>query len=464
MQNPHMRSAATRVADSVIITLTGWIAIKWSIYDFSAVSSNPALFTIASVAAGLLAYIVFPVMEVYKSWRGTPFSSMLLRTTLAWFLVCFTVVAGLFFLVGGASISRRWLSSWLVYALIALWIFRLVINSVLKAARRKGFNQKVVLLAGYGALGRLIHRRTRLYPDIGFHVKYILDGEIVTLPNIEDVELIKTFDQLEEIVRSQKVEEIWLTLPLSEQSQIREVMKRLRNDLVKIRWLPDLFALHILNHKFEDFMGLTAVHLNAAPSPGIHGWLKQCFDRVFAAAALMCLSPVFIAIACAVKISSPGPIFFRQPRQGQGGRQFMIYKFRTMKVHDESGAVTQAKKGDARITRIGAILRKTSLDELPQFINVLLGDMSVVGPRPHAVEHNRIYSDRIEGYMLRHLVKPGITGWAQINGWRGETDTLEKMERRVECDIFYIKNWSFLLDIKIIWRTAFKGWTNSNAY
>lgn len=464
MQNPHMRSAATRVADSVIITLTGWIAIKWSIYDFSSVAPNSALFTIASVAAGLLAYITFPLMDVYRSWRGTPFSSLLVRTSISWTVVCFIVVAALFFLVGGAYISRRWVTSWLIYAMVGLWVFRIAINSFLKAARRQGFNRRTVLLVGDGALGRLIHRRTRLYPDIGFEVKYIMGNALADQSQQPDVEYVSNFTQMEELVRSQKIEEVWLTLALSDESKMREIMKRLRNDLVKIRWLPDLFALQILSHKFEDFMGVTAVHLNAAPSPGIHGALKQIFDRLFAAAALICLFPVFLVISVAVKVNSSGPVFFRQPRQGQGGKQFMIYKFRTMKVHQEAAGVTQARKGDNRITSVGAFLRKTSLDELPQFINVFIGDMSVVGPRPHAVEHNKFYSEQIEGYMLRHLVKPGITGWAQINGWRGETDTIEKMARRVECDIYYIRNWSFILDLQIIWKTAFKGWSGQNAY
>lgn len=463
MQNPHMRSAATRVADSVIITLTGWIAIKWSIYDFSPVSQNHALFTIASVAAGLLTYIAFPMMDVYRSWRGTPFSSLIIRTTIAWFVVCLIVVAALFFLLGGGSISRKWLIGWIFYAWFALALFRWAISQFLKTARRQGYNLKRVLLIGYGPLGRLVHRRTRLYPDVGFQIQYIFDTEY-RVQKKDDVKLISDLSDVESIVRARKVEEVWLALPLAEQSRMREIIKLLRNDLLKIRWLPDLAALQMLSHKFEDFMGVTAVHLNASPSPGIHGLIKQIFDRAFAAAALICLFPVFAAVAIAVKVSSPGPIFFRQPRQGQGGKEFLIYKFRTMKMHQESSGVTQAKKGDDRITRIGSFLRKTSLDELPQFINVLVGDMSVVGPRPHAVEHNKFYSEKIDGYMLRHMVKPGITGWAQINGWRGETDTIEKMVRRVECDIYYITNWSFLLDIQIIWRTAFKGWSGANAY
>jgi putative colanic acid biosysnthesis UDP-glucose lipid carrier transferase len=173
---------------------------------------------------------------------------------------------------------------------------------------------------------------------------------------------------------------------------------------------------------------------------------------------------LFIVIAIAIKRSSPGPIFFRQPRLGLNGRQFNVYKFRTMKVHQEHHKVTQATKGDPRLTSIGGFLRRTSLDELPQFINVLLGDMSVVGPRPHALQHNEMYKDLLEMYMLRHRVKPGITGWAQIHGHRGETDTVDKMAKRVQFDLHYIQNWSLWMDVRIIVWTAFKGWTGKNAY
>lgn len=464
MQNSQLRSTASRLIDSVIITFTGWVAIRWSIYDFSSVSSNPALFTIASVAAGLLAYIIFPLMNVYRSWRGSPFSSLLVRITFAWLVVCFIVVAVLFFLVGGALISRRWVTSWIVYGALALILFRLITSSALKAASRKGFNQKAVMLMGYGPLGQLVHRRTQINSDTGFGIKYVMNGSTDVFYPTAGVKLVADLDEMEKLVREQKIHEVWVTLSISEHAQLANMLARLRNDLVDIRWFPDLFSLQILSHKFEDFMGVTAVHLNATPAPGANGLLKQIFDRAFALVALLCLLPALIAISCAVKLSSPGPVFFRQPRQGQGGRQFMIYKFRTMKVHHESGEVTQAKRGDTRITTVGAFLRRTSLDELPQFLNVLLGDMSVVGPRPHAIEHNKFYTEKINDYMLRHVVKPGITGWAQINGWRGETDTIEKMARRIECDIYYITHWTFFMDIKIIWRTLFKGWYGANAY
>jgi putative colanic acid biosynthesis UDP-glucose lipid carrier transferase len=176
------------------------------------------------------------------------------------------------------------------------------------------------------------------------------------------------------------------------------------------------------------------------------------------------LAPLFITIAIAIKLSSPGPVFFTQPRLGLNGRRFDVLKFRSMKLHLEHGKITQATKDDPRITPVGRFLRRTSLDELPQFFNVLLGDMSVVGPRPHALVHNDLYKNKLSRYMQRHRVKPGITGWAQINGYRGETDTDEKMARRIQFDLYYIQHWSFWMDLKIIVWTAFKGWTNKNAY
>jgi len=180
---------------------------------------------------------------------------------------------------------------------------------------------------------------------------------------------------------------------------------------------------------------------------------------------LIVISPLLLALAIGVKLSSPGPVFFRQKRLGWDGKTFEIYKFRSMRVHKESaGQVVQAKRNDPRLTRIGAWMRRTSLDELPQFINVLQGRMSIVGPRPHAIAHNEAYKDQVGGYMLRHKVKPGITGWAQINGWRGETDTLEKMQRRVEHDLYYIEHWSLAFDLKIIFLTIFRGFVNKNAY
>ncbi len=242
------------------------------------------------------------------------------------------------------------------------------------------------------------------------------------------------------------------------------MLYHLRNDLVDIRWIPDVMSIQLLGHRIGEFLGLPAIQLNSLPAAGVRGLAKEAFDRAFALCALVGLSPVMLTVACLVKLTSRGPVLFTQPRLGVDGKVFHVYKFRTMTVHQEHGVVTQATRDDARITRIGGFLRRTSLDELPQFLNVLRGDMSVVGPRPHALEHNELYKDLVQRYMMRHRVKPGITGWAQVNGLRGQTDTLRKMSDRVEHDIYYIQHWTFRMDLIIIARTAVSGWTGRNVY
>jgi Undecaprenyl-phosphate glucose phosphotransferase len=210
---------------------------------------------------------------------------------------------------------------------------------------------------------------------------------------------------------------------------------------------------------------LPAINLAASPLSKRDRMAKEIFDRAFAAVALLVVSPVLLILAVAVKISSPGPVFFTQMRSGADGNAFRIYKFRSMRVHvEEHGSLRQANRNDPRTTRIGWFMRRTSLDELPQFFNVLRGEMSVVGPRPHALEHDEHYQSIVSGYIHRYRIKPGITGWAQINGFRGETDRIEKMQSRVEYDLFYLRNWSFALDLRIVLATIFRGFRHSNAY
>ena len=232
-----------------------------------------------------------------------------------------------------------------------------------------------------------------------------------------------------------------------------------------IRLVPDLFALKLINHGISEVVGIPMLDLSVSPITGDVRLVKALQDRVLGALILLLISPVMLAIALAIKFTSPGPVLYRQCRHGWNGEEIWVYKFRSMVVHaEQNGQVTQAQKSDARITPLGAFLRRTSLDELPQFINVLQGRMSIVGPRPHAVVHNEHYKELVPHYMLRHKVKPGITGWAQINGFRGETDTLDKMEKRVEYDLHYIENLSLALDLKIIVATVFKGFVHKNAY
>ena len=242
------------------------------------------------------------------------------------------------------------------------------------------------------------------------------------------------------------------------------VIDAFRNDLVNIRLMPDVSTMTMFDGGMVDLVGAPAINLVASPLSSRALLQKAVFDRLFAAAVLIGTAPLLLAIATAVRLSSKGPALFRQQRQGANGNTFTILKFRTMRLHDDGHEVRQATRGDPRITRIGAFLRRTSLDELPQFVNVLRGEMSVVGPRPHALQHDNLYQPIVDGYIHRYRVKPGITGWAQINGLRGETDSIEKMQRRVEADLHYLRNWSFSLDMRIVSATVLRGWVHHNAY
>ena len=237
---------------------------------------------------------------------------------------------------------------------------------------------------------------------------------------------------------------------------IKPLYLKLVDENIDIIWAPDIFGVNLLNHSIREIAGIPLICLSETPMLGTNAFIKLLFDRVFATIALLGLAPLMLLTALLIKITSRGPVFFRQERHGFDGRVFHILKFRTMIVHEEeNGVVTQAIKNDERFTPIGKFLRRTSIDELPQLLNVLAGSMSLVGPRPHAVAHNLLYSNKIAAYMTRHRIKPGLTGLAQVNGYRGETDTLEKMSGRVEYDLAYINNWSIWLDIQIILRTVF---------
>ncbi|WP_244173498.1 undecaprenyl-phosphate glucose phosphotransferase [Caballeronia temeraria] len=266
-------------------------------------------------------------------------------------------------------------------------------------------------------------------------------------------------------LRAQRIDELWLALPLTDEDALHRFIDAFRNELVNIRFIPDVSNLTRFQSGTVDLDGALAINLVASPLNADALAVKTIFDRVFAACAILASSPVLLAIALAVKLSSPGPVLFRQLRRGASGKPFEIYKFRTMRMHAAGdGVVVQATRGDPRITRVGAFLRRTSLDELPQFLNVLRGEMSVVGPRPHAIEHDALYQDIVDDYIHRYRIRPGITGWAQINGLRGETDSIEKMQRRVEHDLYYLSNWSFALDMRIVLATIVRGFVHRNAY
>ncbi|UIF91726.1 undecaprenyl-phosphate glucose phosphotransferase [Cupriavidus sp. UYPR2.512] len=409
-----------------------------------------------------IAFIVLPGFDLYSSWRGRSLFSLATRLLSAWSLVWLISVLLTYLLHQADALSRLWMVYWYAFSLAGLLGLRVASRVVLNLLRVTGANSKRVLIVGYGRTGQEMYRRATASHATGFKISgiYAPEGE----PTPEGRRRITDSAQIPEFARDQGIDEIWLTLPMSEFRLMQEINFSLRNDFIDIKWMPSVLDFDLLNHNVGNFLGMPAVEMNRPPALGVRGTIKAIFDRTFAALVLIALSPLFLIIGILIKRDSPGPVFFKQERLGMDGRVIHVYKFRSMKVHAEHGTVTQATKGDSRITPIGAFLRRTSLDELPQFINVLRGEMSVVGPRPHAMAHNNMYKEQLDFYMMRHRVKPGITGWAQINGYRGETDTLDKMAKRVEHDIFYIRNWSFWMDVRIIFWTAFKGWTGRNAY
>jgi putative colanic acid biosynthesis UDP-glucose lipid carrier transferase len=266
--------------------------------------------------------------------------------------------------------------------------------------------------------------------------------------------LLGTLDELADLVREQRIAVIYLSLPMASQPRILHILDTLKDTTASIYFVPDMFVTDLIQGHADAVCGMAVIAVCETPFTGFHGVIKRGSDVIFSLLILTLLLPLLAVIALAIKVGSPGPAIFKQRRYGLDGEEILVYKFRSMTVTEDGDSVVQARRNDSRITRLGAFLRRTSLDELPQFFNVLQGRMSIVGPRPHAVAHNEMYRKLIKGYMVRHKVKPGITGWAQVNGLRGETDTLDKMQGRIDFDLDYLRNWSLGLDIHIIFRTV----------
>jgi putative colanic acid biosynthesis UDP-glucose lipid carrier transferase len=268
-----------------------------------------------------------------------------------------------------------------------------------------------------------------------------------------DYRLIAPLEELPEYVRNKGVNLIYLSIPMASQPRILQVLDNLKDTTASIFFVPDMFVTDLIQGRSGLVCGMPVISVCETPFTGWNGVIKRISDIVLSIIILILISPLMAFVAAAVKWTSPGPVIFKQRRYGLDGKQILVYKFRSMTVTEDGAKVQQATKNDNRVTPLGAILRKTSIDELPQFVNVLQGRMSIVGPRPHAVAHNEMYRKLIKGYMVRHKVKPGITGWAQVNGYRGETDTLDKMDGRIKFDLDYLRNWSIMLDLYVIYKT-----------
>lgn len=454
-----------RIIDSIGLLSAGLLSywLRFSNLELNLTYKNVLLLGLILGATSLSFF------GAYRAWRGSSFTSeikCILSATLTTFLLL--VMSG-FITQSSDLFSRIWVVSWLLTSTFIILIYRLVLRKTLGALRSKGFNIRYVIIIGDGRLAQQVADRLEQHPEMGLVIQGVVsthnetsklaksDGEIIPyLGNLND---------LDSISKKYKTDQVWIALPMSEVDKMEQVQSSLSNSSIVIRMVPDIFGFRLLNQSMTEVAGLPVINISASHMlEEKNRLLKSIEDKVLAFIILVCISPILVSLAIMIKLTSKGPILFKQYRTGANGHDFKVYKFRSMVVHnEEDGQVTQATKGDCRITPIGAFMRRTSLDELPQFINVLQGRMSIVGPRPHALAHNEHYKTLVESYMRRHMVKPGITGWAQVNGFRGETDTIEKMESRVEYDLYYIENWSVWFDLRIIFLTIFKGFIHKNA-
>jgi len=337
-----------------------------------------------------------------------------------------------------------------------------LLRAGLRWLRKHGFNQRRIVIVGNTDLGTEVVNRLQAAPWMGLNIcGYFHGDDTASETTIPGVAHVGGLGDLAAYVADENIDQVWIAVPLRDEEKVKQILHDLRHSTVDIRFVPDLFGMRLLNHSITDVAGLPVMNLSVTPMVGMNRLLKALEDRFLSALILLFISPLMLVIALGVKLSSPGPVFYRQERVGWNGRSFMMLKFRSMPVDVEKDGVEWGGAGKSKQpTRLGAILRRTSLDELPQFINVLKGDMSIVGPRPERSVFVEKFKDEIPGYMKKHLVKAGITGWAQINGWRGDTD----LNKRVEYDLYYIENWSLWLDLKIIFLTVFRGFVNKNAY
>jgi len=452
-----------RFIDMAVMAFSGLIAF-WIRFGQASISSY---YLNAFLIAALLTALIFPRFDIYSSHRLENLLSILRRVILAAITVMLSLLLVSVIVKTTIIFSRAWMLTWTITAIISLCALRLITYLILRWLRRYGLNQKHIVIIGAGQMAEHLIMRLQQDAWAGFNIKCCLVDE-TSLESRSDIQgtPIKTMPKnLDAFIQTETIDEVWIALPLKNDDKIQAILDALRHNTVNIRLIPELNYAKLLNHSIINLWGISIINLRTSMMTGADYLLKWIEDKIFSAGIIILISPLLFIIALAIKFTSKGPILFKQKRHGWDGRIFTMYKFRTMKLHQEQiGQVTQATKHDSRLTSIGAFLRRTSLDELPQFLNVLKGDMSVVGPRPHAVVHNEQYKELILGYMQRHRMKPGLTGWAQVNGYRGETDTLDKMEKRVEYDLYYIENWSLWLDIKIIFMTLWKGFVNQNAY
>jgi len=422
----------------------------------------------AATIAAVLFMVIGQSLRLYESARGTSLRAQLMRIWSGWFVAVVPVLLFLLFISKQSEeYSRIVVSSWFVLAPFLVSIWRATTTLALRELRGRGYNRRAAAIIGMTELGEQLALQMEAVPSLGLEVYGFYDDRLDERCHPIPESLGQRAGSLKDVVeaaRAGEIDLIYIALPLRAEPRINKLLRELSDTTATVYLAADFLVFDLLHARWGTLGGVPTVSLHETPFYGVDGWLKRLEDIMLGTLILMVLAIPMLIIGACIKLTSPGSALFRQRRYGLNGEVIYVLKFRSMTVTEDGAEIRQATQGDARITKLGAFLRRTNLDELPQFLNVLAGTMSIVGPRPHAVAHNELYRKKVQGYMLRHKVKPGITGWAQVNGWRGETDTLEKMEKRVEHDLDYIRNWSLLWDLQIIFMTVFGAGARRNAY
>jgi putative colanic acid biosynthesis UDP-glucose lipid carrier transferase len=460
-QQWSIRGAWYRLCDALCIA--GGLAIAGQQGLFRPIEH----YVIAAAAAIILYHLLAELGGMYRSWRGVSVHREVVGTLCTWGSTCLILLSLGFVTRHTAEFPRLTMLTWFMVTPALMLVGRIITRYGQRTLLSLGYHTQRFAIVGVNELSFQLAENIEACPEMGLKlVGFFDDRPAQRSPDIPaDLgRCLGTIADLVDQARAGTIDRIYVTFPMRAEDRIRGVLDRLGDTTASVYVVPDFFVFQLLHSRWSDILGLPVVSVFENPFYGIDGLAKRLSDICLGSVLLLLAAVPMAVIAVLVKFTSPGPMFFRQRRYGLDGQEICVWKFRTMTVCEDGPQAVQARRNDPRVTRLGALLRRTSLDELPQLFNVLEGTMSLVGPRPHPDALNEEFRTRIGGYMLRHKVKPGITGLAQVNGWRGETDTAEKMQKRIEFDHRYIREWSLWLDITILAKTVLVVLSGKNAY
>lgn len=453
------------IADLMVVSVA-WLVAYWARFHSGVIPVDKGIPDFAQYVSMLLFIwiiwaFVFRKMGLYRPMRGVR------RTRELWVLVNSNALS-ILLLISVTYLFKEKSSQFSRLVFVYFWVFatvftvleRSVLRFFLRELRRKGYNLRYMLIVGAGQVAADMVSRVRLHQELGVQLVGCLARVGTSTRGPGGIPIVGTYEDLSAVLHRADIDQIVVAVPLEDQHILPNIMAELKDSVLDIKIIPDLYQFASIGGAIEEFEGLPVISLQGCPLDGINLFSKRIVDVCIAGLALLFLSPLMLIMGVLVKLTSRGPILFKQERVSFDGTRFQIVKFRTMYTDAEAKGPGWTKPGDSRVTPLGRLLRSTSLDELPQLLNVLRGDMSLVGPRPERPVYIQQFRQKIPRYMLRHKVPAGITGWAQVHGWRGDTS----IDKRIEYDLFYIENWSLLLDLRIIVMTFLNGFKNRNAY